>query len=60
MIYECLYTVKTMDMADGEVVIEVNGSDIGTWEDYGVYTFTMSDEDVEIRAGISTAEYAGA
>ena len=53
-------TVKTMDMADGEVVIEVNGSDIGTWEDYGVYTFTMPDEDVEIRAGISTAGYAGA
>ena len=53
-------TVKTMDMADGEVVIEVNGSDIGTWEDYGVYTFTMPDEDVEIRARISTAGYAGA
>ena len=53
-------TIQTMDMADGEVVIEVNGSNSGTWEDLGVYSFTMPDEDVEIHAGISTAGYSGA
>ena len=53
-------TIQAMDMADGEVVIEVNGSNSGTWEDLGVYTFTMPDEDVEILAEISTAGYSGA
>ena len=53
-------TVTTVDVADGEVKIEVNGSDAGRWGDWGTYTFTMPDEDVEIKGWISTEGYPGA
>ena len=53
-------TVHTVDVCDGEVRIEVNGSDIGTWEEWGTYTFTMPDEDVELNGWIRTEGYPGA
>ena len=53
-------TVLTMDVADGEVKIEVSGTDTGKWENWGTYTFTMPDEDVEIKGWISTEGYPGA
>ena len=53
-------TVHTVDVADGEVKLEVNGSDIGTWEEWGTYTFIMPDEDVELHGWISTEGYPGA
>ena len=52
--------VSVMDMADGEVVLEVNGSDIGRWEDDGTYSFTMPDEDAQINVSVSTEGYTGA
>ena len=53
-------TVHTVDVCDGEVKLTVNGSDIGTWQEWGTYTFTMPDEDVEINGWISTEGYPGA
>ena len=53
-------TVTTVDVADGEVKIEVNGSDSGEWLKWGTYTFTMPDEDVEVKGWISTEGYPGA
>lgn len=53
-------TVHTVDVADGEVVLEVNGSDTGKWQAWGTYTFTMPDEDVELNGWISTEGYPGA
>ena len=53
-------TVHTVDVADGEVKLEVNGSDIGSWQEWGTYTFIMPDEDVELNGWISTAGYPGA
>ena len=53
-------TVQVVGVADGEVRLEVNGADIGTWEDWGTYSFTMPDEDVELCGWISTAGYPGA
>ena len=55
-----LVSVSTVGVADGEVKIEVNGTDSGKWENWGTYTFTMPDEDVEIKGWISTAGYPGA
>ena len=53
-------TVHTIGVADGEVVIEVNGKDIGKWLEWGTYVFIMPDEDVEIHGLISTEGYPGA
>ena len=53
-------TVTTVDVADGEVKIEVNGADSGRWDSWGTYIFTMPDEDAEVRGWISTEGYAGA
>ena len=55
-----IVTVHTVDVCDGEVRIEVNGSDTGTWEKGDTYTFIMPDEDVELNGRISTAGYPGA
>lgn len=55
-----LVTVHTVGMADAEVVIEVNGGDIGRWQDWGTYTFYMPDKDTEVKAWTSTAGYPGA
>ena len=55
-----LVTVHTVGMADAEVVIEVNGGDIGSWQDWGTYTFYMPDKDTEVKAWVSTAGYSGA
>ena len=55
-----IVTVHTVDVADGEVKIEVNGLDSGTWEEWGTYTFIMPEEDVELHGWISTAGYPGA
>ena len=55
-----LVTVHTVGLADAEVVIEVNGGDIGRWEDWGTYTFYMPDKDTEVKAWVSTAGYPGA
>lgn len=52
--------VRTMDMADAEPVIEVNGANPGKWVDFTTYTFIMPDEDVEVHAFISTFGYPGA
>ena len=52
--------VHTYDVTDGEVKVEVNGSDIGTWEEWGTYSFIMPDEDVELYGWISTEGYPGA
>jgi len=52
--------VTTVDVADGEVKIEVNGADSGRWDSWGTYIFTMPDEDAEVRGWISTEGYAGA
>lgn len=38
-----LVSVSTVGVADGEVKLEVNGADIGKWENWGTYTFTMPD-----------------
>jgi len=46
------------DVADGEMVIEVNGEKIE--RESGEYTFIMPDEDVEINAWIDTSGYPGA
>ncbi|MCR5596609.1 MAG: hypothetical protein K6G19_00385 [Lachnospiraceae bacterium] len=53
-------TVYVVGVADGEVVLDVNGENIGSWEDYNIYSFTMPDEDVEINGWIRTAGYPGA
>ena len=53
-------TVHTVDVADGEVKLEVNGTDSGTWQEWGTYTFIMPDEDVELEGWISTEGYPGA
>ena len=52
--------VHTVGVCDGEVRIEVNGSDTGTWEEWGTYTFAMPDEDVILNGWISTEGYPGA
>ncbi len=53
-------TVQVVGVADGEVMLEVNGSDSGEWKDWGTYTFIMPDEDVELCGWISTDGYPGA
>ncbi len=55
-----LVTMHTVDVADGEVKLEVNGTDSGTWQEWGTYTFIMPDEDVELEGWISTEGYPGA
>ena len=55
-----LVAVSVVGVCDGEVKLKVNGSDSGKWQDWGTYTFTMPDEDVEIKGWISTAGYPGA
>lgn len=52
--------VHTVDVADGEVKITVNGEDAGSWQDWGTYTFVMPDQDVELYGWISTEGFAGA
>ena len=53
-------TVTTVDVAAGEVKIEVNGVDSGSWKNWETYTFIMPDQDVEVKGWISTAGFAGA
>ncbi len=55
-----IVTVKTVAVEDGEVKLEVNGEDIGSWHGWGTYSFVMPDEDVEICGWISTEGYPGA
>ena len=52
--------VHTADVTDGEVKIEVNGSDTGRWLEWGTYAFIMPEEDVELHGWISTDGYPGA
>ena len=51
-------TVHTGEMADGEIIVEMNGTRIDK-TDWGTYTFTMPDEDVELRGWSSTAGFSG-
>ena len=55
-----IVAVTTVDVADGEVVVEVNGSDSGSWQNWGTYIFVMPEEDVILKGWISTAGYPGA
>ena len=55
-----IVVVKTVAVEDGEVKLEVNGEDSGSWHGWGTYSFVMPDEDVEICGWISTEGYPGA
>ena len=54
-----LVTVHTGDVADGEMIVEMNGTRIER-SDWETYTFTMPDEDVVLKSWVSTAGFAGA
>lgn len=54
-----IVTVKTVVVADGELIVNVSGTDTGEFTGEGVYEFIMPDEDVEISASVSTAGYPG-
>ena len=51
-------TVHTGEMADGEIIVEMNGTRIDK-TGWGTYTFTMPDEDVELKGWSSTAGFSG-
>ena len=54
-----IVTVDTWDMADGGVVVEMNGIEISQTGP-GTFTFTMPDEDVVLRGYTSTVGFSGA
>ncbi len=52
-------TVYTCDVADGRVVVVMNGVEIEQ-TGWGIFTFTMPDEDVVLKGYISTYGFPGA
>lgn len=51
--------IQTCYVADGEVKIEIDGGDAGEFVEEAVYEFSMPDNDITIKAWISTEGYAG-
>lgn len=50
-------TIKTNSFMDAIPKIDVNGNDIGEWDDnITEYTFIMPDEDVKIRATLNSSD----
>ena len=52
-------TVHTEEMADGRIIVEMNGTEIEK-TGWGTFTFTMPDEDVVLKGYESTYGFPGA